>query len=253
MLAVSADVPVLSVVCRLMDVAPDGVPHQVAAGILNLTHRDDHAAPTPLEPGVRYAVTVPLRSSGYRFRAGHRLRLVVSTAYWPVIWPSPYRGELAVHVGGPDGTRLVLPVVPEAGSDGDLAVPAFRTAPPDVPTVGGGDDEPPRWTVTEDALAGTVTVETHEGGTTILPDGRSLFASEHLVMTASDDDPLATTFEGVVVYRWTERAAIVDIRATAALRSTAEAFDLAVDLEVDLDGERYHERRERASVPRHLV
>jgi hypothetical protein len=253
MLAVSADVPVISLVCRLMDVAPDGVPHQVAAGILNLTHRDDHAAPSPLEPGVRYDVTVPLRSSGYRFRAGNRLRLVVSTAYWPVIWPSPYRGELAVHLGGPDGSRLVLPVVPAADGDRDVAVPAFRTDPPDVPTVGGGDDEPPRWTVTEDMLAGTVTVETYEGGTSVLPDGRSLFASEHLVMTASDDDPLATTFEGVVVYRWIEHAAIVDIRATAELRSTAEAFDLAVDLEVDLDGERFHERRERAPIPRHLV
>jgi hypothetical protein len=30
-------------------------------------------------------------------------------------------------------------------------------------------------------------------------------------------------------------------------------FDLAVDLEVDLDGEPFHERRERASIPRHLV
>ena len=36
---------------RLADVAPDGAIEQVSEGILNLTHRDSHAEPTPLEPG----------------------------------------------------------------------------------------------------------------------------------------------------------------------------------------------------------
>ena len=50
-LAIEASMPVATVVVRLADVAPDGTTAQVAAGVLNLTHRDSHAAPAPLEPG----------------------------------------------------------------------------------------------------------------------------------------------------------------------------------------------------------
>jgi len=40
-------------------------------------------------PGRAYAVTVPLNACAHRFKAGHRLRLALSTSYWPVIWPAP--------------------------------------------------------------------------------------------------------------------------------------------------------------------
>ena len=46
-------VPVATAVVRLQDVAPDGTPFQVSAGILNLTHRDSHERPAALEPARR--------------------------------------------------------------------------------------------------------------------------------------------------------------------------------------------------------
>src|SRR6185312_9628825 len=66
-LHVSASQPVAHLVLRLGDVAPDGAVEQVSEGILNLTHRESHEQPTPLEPGRRYEVRVPLRAAGYRF------------------------------------------------------------------------------------------------------------------------------------------------------------------------------------------
>ena len=57
-----------------MDVAPDGTSSQVTAGILNLTHRDSHASPAPLEPGAVHRVRVPMRATAYRFLPGHRIR-----------------------------------------------------------------------------------------------------------------------------------------------------------------------------------
>ena len=50
-LDVSADRPVALVAARLEHVHPDGFSALVCRGGLNLTHRDSHEQPTPLEPG----------------------------------------------------------------------------------------------------------------------------------------------------------------------------------------------------------
>jgi hypothetical protein len=249
-LHVSATMRVATLVCRLMDVAPDGTPQQVSAGLLDLTHRESHAEPTPLEPGAVVAARVPLRSAGYRFAVGHRLRLTVSTAYWPVIWPSPLPGSIRIHHGRGHASRLVLPTVPAAGGRGDLEPVSFKVTRSDVRQVGSGREDPPTWRVIEDVLDGSVTVETSGGGTTTLEDGRELYASEALTMTASDTDPARVAFDSVVVYRWQEHAFTADIRSFASIRSDAEAFDLSVVLEVDLDGQRFHERREAERIRR---
>ncbi len=74
---------------RLCHVHPDGASTRITYGVLNLTHRKSAAAPEPMTPGAPLTVTVPLDHIGYRVPAGHRLRVAVSTAYWPLIWPGP--------------------------------------------------------------------------------------------------------------------------------------------------------------------
>jgi len=91
---------------------------------MNLTHRDGHEHPEPLEPGRRYTVTVKLDSIAHAFPAGHRLRVAVSTDYWPWVWPSPEAVTLSVFTGGETG--LVLPV--RAPRADDELLPAFETA-----------------------------------------------------------------------------------------------------------------------------
>ena len=129
---VEVDAPVAMLSVRLSDVAPDGTSALVSAGVLNLTHRRSHADPEPLRPGVVEQVEIPLRTAGYRWLAGHRLRVALASSLWPVLWPSPHPATFRVHRGPATPSRLVLPVVPPAGGDGDLPVPAFRTDPPDL-------------------------------------------------------------------------------------------------------------------------
>jgi hypothetical protein len=106
---------------RLCDVAPDGTSLLVTRGLLNLTHHDGHAEPVPLEPGRRYTVTVRLDAIAQTIPAGHRLRVALSTSYWPWVWPSPEPVTLTVHAGA--GSRLALPV--RAPRESDAALPAF--------------------------------------------------------------------------------------------------------------------------------
>jgi len=118
-LAVAADRPRALIAVRLCDVAPDGSSLLVTRGLLNLTHRDDHAEPAPLEPGRRYTVTVRLDAIGQAIPAGHRLRVAISTSYWPWAWPSPEPVTLTVYAGA--GSRLSLPVRAPRDSDDALA------------------------------------------------------------------------------------------------------------------------------------
>ena len=118
-LEVAADRPRALVAVRLCDIAPDGSSLLVTRGLLNLTHRDDHAEPTALEPGRRYTVTVRLDAIGQAIPAGHRLRVAIATSYWPWAWPSPEPVTLTVYAG--PGSRLALPVRAPRDSDAALA------------------------------------------------------------------------------------------------------------------------------------
>ncbi|MFL5677479.1 MAG: CocE/NonD family hydrolase [Chloroflexota bacterium] len=251
-LAVSA--PIATTVVRLTDVAPDGTSAQVSAGILNLTHRRSHLDPAPLIPGAVEEVVVDLRPAGYRWLSGHRVRVSVASSAWPVIWPSPHPAEFELHSGPATPSRVVLPVVPPAGSAGDVPVPSFKSTPPGLREVGseGAADEPV-WRITNDVMAGTTTVTVHDGGEDILDDGRRLYSAETLTMTASDADPACATMDADVVYRWHDHSFETEIRAHSVQTSDAETFHLTIDLEVDVDGEEFFRRSWRESIPRRLV
>ena len=253
-LHLAASAPVATAVVRLTDVAPDGTASQVSAGILNLTHRRSDAHPEPLEPGRVEEIRVPLRHAGYRFEAGHRLRVSVASSAWPIVWPSPYPATFELHRGAATPSRLALPVIPAADGPGDLPVPPFKTSPPDVRVVGAaGEMDAPAWRIEEDVIAGTVTVTIHDGGEDLLEDGRRLYAAETLRLTASDRDPASAQLDANVVYRWFEIDHTIEIRARSLQTSDVDAFDLSVGLEVDLDGQRFFERSWQERIPRQLA
>jgi hypothetical protein len=138
-LDLASDKPNALVAVRLNDVAPDGASTRVTYGVLNLTHRDSHASPTPLEPGRRYRVRVQLNDIAHAFPAGHRIRVAVSNAYFPIAFPSPEIASLTLHLGGsglelperaprPEDSRLAPFGPPETSAPlpADELVPASR-------------------------------------------------------------------------------------------------------------------------------
>ena len=242
-------VPVATAVVRLQDIAPDGTPIQVTAGIFNLTHRTGHDRPKPLPMGEAVVVDVPMRSCGYRFLPGHRIRLSVASAAWPVIWPSPASAVFELLLDG--RARLVLPTVP---SEGSAPVPAFRETPPDdLTSVGGGSEDEPVWQVVEDVIAGSVTVRSFEGGESVTEDGTRLYGSEGHDMTASDTDPSVARMASEVRYRLEQDGHVVTADADAEMSSTATDFGLRGELRVTLDGEPFATRTWDETIPRDLA
>lgn len=86
---VALDQPQGNLIARLVDVWPDGTARLIARGVLNLSHRAGSEAPQPMVPGVPARVRLVLDECGHRLLPGHRLRLALSTAYWPLVLPGP--------------------------------------------------------------------------------------------------------------------------------------------------------------------
>jgi putative CocE/NonD family hydrolase len=107
-LVLEADKPAGQIVVRLCEVAPDGRSRRLSWGVRNLALSDDLSAPRPAG-GVGQGITVdiPLFALAENLAEGNRLRIALSTSYWPLIWPAAESPRLALRTGG---SLLSLPV-----------------------------------------------------------------------------------------------------------------------------------------------
>jgi len=124
-LTITADKPSALLAVRLNHVYADGASTRITWGMLNLTRRDSMADPEPLEPGRRYTVAIPLDHIAYRLPEGDRLRIAVSTSYWPMVWPAPETATVTIHDG-----RLDLPCRTSRATGNEIDFPGPEGAEP---------------------------------------------------------------------------------------------------------------------------
>lgn len=113
---VRSDVPQANLVAVLSAINADGSTTLLSYGALNLTHRQSHAAPKALPLNEPVEISLQLNALGQRIRAGQRLRLALSSAYWPVLWPAQQNATLQVSDG-----RLELPIRKPDARDHNLS------------------------------------------------------------------------------------------------------------------------------------
>ncbi len=129
-LEVAANKPQAMVAVRLSDVSPHDCSTRVTYGILNLSHRENHEQPRYLKSGKFYAVRVPMNYVAQRFPRGNRIRLSISSAYWPLAWPPPEDARLTLKLAK---CRLLLPERQPQDIDRGLrplGYPQFGVTPP---------------------------------------------------------------------------------------------------------------------------
>ncbi|MCW8195159.1 CocE/NonD family hydrolase [Proteobacteria bacterium 005FR1] len=97
-LAITADQPTAMVAVRLSDVAPDDKATRVTYGLLNLNHREGNSHPKPMVPGEEQRVRVVLNNVAQTIPAGHRLRVSISTSYWPLVWAPPRPTRVSIRL-----------------------------------------------------------------------------------------------------------------------------------------------------------
>lgn len=186
-LRVTSDLPRATVTVRLCDVAPDGSSTLVTRGVLNAARRHGMDHTVELEPGVPTDLSVRLVSTGHRFAAGHRLRLAVSTSYWPWVWP---HAEAPTLVVDPAGSSAELPRWTRATDDGVRFAEPERSTPLAIERVASADPLPQR-TVTHDVETGewTLDVDPGYGGGRVYPDGLVFTEDARETYRVRQDDP----------------------------------------------------------------
>ena len=223
----ASDKPVAQVIARLCDVAPDGSSRRVSYGVLNLTHRDGHSKPCALIPGEFVRVRLKLNDCGYEFAPGHVVRVALSTAYWPLLWPAPEAATLTLRMPG----RLTLPARPENPQDGEVRFEAPESGTP-TPThkVSAGSQNR---TFSLDLLSGKATyvidargglfgegvVRFEETGTTLSHDMRREFA-------ISADDPLSARHVLTQTYEMGREGWRIRLETRTEMWATASEFRL---------------------------
>ena len=147
----AASAPQADWVARLEDVAPDGRVTLVTGAALNGAQRNSLSHPKSLEPGKLYRFSLALHLASYVFPKGHRIRLALSNAMWPTLWPTPYPMDTTVSLGGRKASWIDLPRVPLEGRAPPASLlrpPAPIESPPDI--TGGGFDWPGSYHVQRD-------------------------------------------------------------------------------------------------------
>jgi uncharacterized protein len=110
-------------VARLTDVFPDGRAIQLQAGALRTRYRDPEGEPSFLQPGRVYRLEVDMWATANRFKAGHRLRVDISSADFPKYDRNANRGG---QPGPPIRARQAIYHDPEHPSHLEV-----RVLPPD--------------------------------------------------------------------------------------------------------------------------
>ena len=157
-LDVASSAPLADWFVRLSDVAPDGTATLITGAGQSGAQRDSAANPVDLKPGEIYTLPIEMHVTSWVFPRGHKIRLAVSNALWPMIWSTPYPMTTSLYVRGTHDSRLELPIVPVEAP----ARPAFSEPEKEKPLRGvssEGDTWPPQtWTETHDIIAGTTRI-----------------------------------------------------------------------------------------------
>jgi hypothetical protein len=225
----TSDQPVAMLCARLGDVSPGGTVTRVTYGLRNLTHRDSHAEPAPLAVGEPVRVRLRLNDVAHAFPAGHRLRLALSTSYFPLAWPPPRPTTLTVN---PSHSRILLPERPPRDTDAALR----DLGPPVVAAAGSRRVLQPRrdrWLVHRDLAHDVSTLEVikDEGRVLLEETGTEVGRDTREWYTYSADDP--STARGEV---WAERTfsrADWEVRTVTRTVLTCDATHFRVRAERD--------------------
>ncbi len=223
-LDIASDEPIANLAVRLCDVYPSGASLRVSYGVLNLTHRDRHETPAPLVAGRRYQLRIRLNDAGGVFPAGHRLRLALSTTYWPMIWPSPARATLRLF-----GGSLDLPTRQPRASDALPPLSDPEMAPPERPTV---------------LRPGVVYLDRI---------GLELSTESKSALHVEDDDPLSAIIELLRTETITRDTWRVRVETQIRLSCTRDAFLLRATLRAQEGLNEVCHREWDRSIPRDLM
>ena len=222
-LRVAADAPFYQWSVRLEDVAPDGKVSLVSGASINPAQRFSRLEPTALVPSEETSLAATIHFTTWRFKAGHRIRLAVSNAQFPMIWPSPTPGNTRLFPG--EATWLDLPVVP-VRDQGTQACVLPPPQPSDTAPFGREiQNNGPVFKSVRNEQTGESTFTTASDISWTLHDN-TYQSSESYRWDVSDAQPAKASYQGERRNVFTIKGREIDLATSARIQSDASYFYL---------------------------
>ena len=247
-LKVASDQPVASISVKICDVFPDGTSALVTRGFLNLTHRTSSTSPQPLVPNVFEDVDVELEATSWVFARGHKIRLSIAGADWPNIWSPPH--PFALHVDR-STVQLMLPTVDNHGAGTPKFAPLKPTVHSESPP--SEHDVPTLWRIERDVLAHQTIARTQYGGPSVVRDNGTTHELYQGEVGVSTTDPTHSWVTATTRYQLNWPEAKCTVEARMRIDSDAEAFNVVIDVDADLDGVEFARKHYTSKILRRLL
>ncbi len=109
---------------KLLDVRPDGFAHNLQDGIVRARYRTSAREPSPIAPGLVYRYDIDLWATSHVVKAGHRIRVDISSSNFPRFDRNPNTGAAlgvdarlesarqTIHHSAQYPSHITLPVIP---------------------------------------------------------------------------------------------------------------------------------------------
>lgn len=220
-LRVAADAPFYQWTVRLEDVAPDGKVSLVSGAAINPSQRFSRLAPEALIPGEPTTLATSIHFTTWRFNPGHRIRLAVANAQFPMIWPSPTPGTTSLLLG--HDTWVELPTVPVAsGADQTCVLP--EPEPSDVAPFGEElEKNGPVFSSERDETTGTSSFSTSSDIAWTIR-GNKYYSSESYRWDVKDATPADASYQGERRNVFKIASNEIDLSTKALIESDASYF-----------------------------
>lgn len=251
-LVVSASAPLANWFVRLEDASPDGSVTAITGAGQSGAQRDSLEHPEPLQPGREYLLQFDLYLASWTFETGHRIRVSVSNAQWPMLWPTPYPMTTTLRLGGDAGSSVTLPIIPLRGATPPpFAQPGPIEQPEGFGNPGGDYAWPGTWSISRDENTGRNTVKWRGTTASTFPWGR-MDHSEQIVYHVDDAHPESADAEGDAETVETLKDRVLTWRGHLRLGGDARVLHYSYTRELLRDGTLVRTRTWTEDIPRDL-
>ena len=222
---------------RLVELRADGSAHRLAWGVARL-----QAGATTLQ--------LKLSRTGVQVPAGHRVRLSLSSAYWPIIWPEQ-RGDYAVTVDLRDAA-LSLPVLRDLPPAQVLpdALPAAHDPVVELSTPGFTRSTDRRGNRSSLTIRNGLTTDGRLAMRRLEPIGTEIgfgVSERHAIAVG---DPLSAVSTLATRFEVREAGVRLTVLTASRLTADAECWRLQVRVVARENGHRIHAARWDERIPR---
>jgi len=230
---------------RLEDIFPDGRAALVTGRVVNGTLRDGGTAMRPRGMHEVIDTTLHLHFTSWTYRPGHRIRVSVSHAQFPLAWPSPYRGWSLV-ASGAEGLSLTLPLLSDTATPATLPTPEPRMRRSDARLLSSASP-PPRFGRNDQTGAVHYAVEQTSRQRI---RGADVDYREVVRYEANERRPWRAAVDARAVHTITKDRRRLQLETRIAMTSTLDSLQVTVTRALAINGRAVRRRAWSESLPR---